>query len=158
MVRSTILILVIGAMISMFVHPTPAIGKTTSTDVSEKAHDTWETFKAYVIDQKHKAIEHGKELLKKSDTKIEEMESKAAKASGDTKAQYQESIKKLKKMQANASKKLDELENRPRALGILQRTDSLKLTRICMTHTRKQIRNLSNLCNQSDQAKKRHRL
>ena len=110
MVRSIILILVIGTMISMFAYPTPVIGKTTSTDVSEKAHDTWETFKAYVIDQKHKAVEHGKELLKKSDTKIEEMESKAAKASGDTKAQYQESIKKLKKMQANASKKLDELE------------------------------------------------
>jgi len=85
MVRSIILILVIGTMISMFAYPTPVIGKTTSTDVSEKAHDTWETFKAYVIDQKHKAVEHGKELLKKSDTKIEEMESKAAKASGDTK-------------------------------------------------------------------------
>jgi len=110
MVRSTILILVIGAMFSMFAYPTPVIGKTTSTDVSEKAHDTWETFKAYVIDQKHKAVEHGRELLKKSDTKIEEMESKAAKASDDTKAQYQESIKNLKKMRANASKKLDELD------------------------------------------------
>jgi len=110
MVRSTILILVIGAMFSMFAYPTPVIGKTTSTDVSEKAHDTWETFKAYVIDQKHKAVEHGRELLKKSDTKIEEMESKAAKASDDTKAQYQESIKNLKKMRANASKKLYELD------------------------------------------------
>ena len=110
MIRSIILILVIGTMISMFAYPTHVIGKTTSTDVSEKAHDTREAFKAYVIDQKHKAVEHGKELLKKSDNKIEEMESKAAKASGDTKAQYQESIKKLKKMQANASKKLDELD------------------------------------------------
>ena len=111
MVRSTILILVIGTMILMFAHTTPVIGKTTSADVSEKAHDTWETFKAYIIDQKHKAVEHGKDLLKKADTKIEEMESKAAKMSGDTKAQYQKSINKLKKMRANASKKLDELEN-----------------------------------------------
>jgi predicted secreted Zn-dependent protease len=110
MVRSTILVLIISAMISMFAYSTPVIGKTTSTDVSEKAHDTWETFKAYVVDQKHIAVEHGKELLKKADVKIEEMESKAAKTSGDTKAEYQESIKKLKKMQANASKKLDELE------------------------------------------------
>ena len=94
----------------MFAYPRTVIGKTTSTDVSEKAHDTWETFKAYVIDQKHKAVEHGKELLKKSDTKIEEMESKAAKASDDTKAQYQKEIKDLKKKRANASKKLDELE------------------------------------------------
>jgi len=109
MVRSIILILVIGAMISMFTYPTPVIGKTTSTDVSEKAHDTWETFKAYVVDQKHIAVEHGQELLKKADIKIEEMENKASKMSGDTKAEYQESIKKLKKMRANASKKLDEL-------------------------------------------------
>ncbi|MDH3723977.1 MAG: hypothetical protein OER74_20960 [Desulfobacteraceae bacterium] len=111
MVRSTILVLVIGAMLSMFAYTTPVIGKTTSTDVSEKAHDTWETFKAYVIDQKHKAVEHGKELLKKADTKIEEMESKADKASDDTKAQYQKEIKDLKKKRANAAKKLDELEN-----------------------------------------------
>jgi len=110
MVRLTILVLVIGAMISMFAHPAPVIGKTTSTDVSEKAHDTWETLKAYVIDQKHKAVEHGKELLKDVDTKIEKMESKAAKASGDTKVQYQKSIEKLKKMRSNAAKKLDELE------------------------------------------------
>lgn len=110
MLRSTILIFVIGTMISMFANPTPVIGKTTSTDVAEKAHDTWETFKEYVVDQKHKAVEHGKELLKKADTKIEEMESKADKASDDTKAQYQQEIKDLKKKRANASKKLDELE------------------------------------------------
>ena len=110
MLRSTILILVISTMISMFANPAPVIGKTTSTDVSEKAHDTWETFKAYVVDQKHKAVEHGKELLKKADTKIEEMESTAAKASDDTKAQYQKEIKDLKKKRVNAAKKLDELE------------------------------------------------
>lgn len=110
MLRSTILILLFGAMISIIAHPMPVISKTTSTDVSEKAHDTWETFKAYVVDQKHKAVEHGRELLKKADVKIEEMENKAAKASGDTKAEYRESIKKLKKMRDNASKKLDELE------------------------------------------------
>ena len=110
MVRSTIFVLLIGAMISMFAHPTLVIGKTTSTDVSEKAHNAWETFKAYIVEQKHEAVEHGKELLKKADAKIEEMESNAAKASGDTKAEYQKSIKKLKKMRANASKKLDKLE------------------------------------------------
>ena len=110
MVRSTILTLVIGAMIVMFAHPAPVIGKTTSKDVSEKAHDAWDTFKAYVSDQKHKAVEHGKELLKEADKKIEEMQKKAAKASGDTKVKYQKSIEKMKKMRANAAKKLDELE------------------------------------------------
>jgi len=38
------------------------------------------------------------------------MESKADKASDDTKAQYQQEIKDLKKKLANAAKKLDELE------------------------------------------------
>lgn len=110
MVRSTILILVIGAMIALFARPVPVICKTTSADVSEKAHDTWETFKAYVSDQKHKAVEHGKELLKDADNKIEELEKKADKASGDTKVKYQKSIEKLKKMRSNLAKKFDELE------------------------------------------------
>lgn len=110
MVRSTLLILVICAMFSMFTQPAIVNGGTTASDVSEKTHKAWETFKAYVIDQKHEAVEHGKEFLKKADIKIEEMQSEAAKASGDTKAQYQKSIEKLKKMRANASKKLDKLE------------------------------------------------
>jgi hypothetical protein len=102
----------IGAMIMMFAHPAPVIGKTktTSTDVSKKAHDAWETLKAYVSDQKHTAVEHGKELLKEADKQIEEMEKKAAKASGDTKVKYQKSIEKMKKMRSNAAKKLDEME------------------------------------------------
>lgn len=111
MVRSIISVLVVSAMISIFAHPAPVIGKTTSTDVSKKAHDAWETFKAYASDQKHTAVEHGKELLKDADNKIEEMEKKAAKASGDTKVQYEKSIEKLKKMRSNAAKKFDELEN-----------------------------------------------
>jgi len=79
MVRSTILILVIG-VISIFTFQFTAIGETTSSDVSEKSHQTWETFKAYVIDQKHEAVGHGKDLLKKADARIDEMKGKAAKA------------------------------------------------------------------------------
>ena len=109
MARPTILILVVGAIFLMFVQPTPLFSKTTSTEVSEKAKETWETFKAYVIDQKDDAVEHGKEILKEADAKIEKLEGKAAKASGDAKAQYQEEIKNLKKMRADAAKKLDDL-------------------------------------------------
>ncbi len=110
MVRSTLLMLVICAMFSMFTQPALVNGDTTASGVSEKTHKAWESFKAYVIDQKHEAVQHGKELLKEADAKIEKLKSKAAKASGDTKVQYQKSIEKLQKMRANTSKKLDKLE------------------------------------------------
>jgi hypothetical protein len=97
-------------MISIIMHPTSVIAQTSSSDVSKKAHDAWVTFKSYVSHQKDDATEHGKELLKDADDKIEEMEKKAANASGESKVKYQESIKKLKKMRSNIAKKLDELE------------------------------------------------
>lgn len=111
MVRPTVLMLIIGAMFLMFVQPTPLISKTTSTDVSEKAKEAWEAFKAYVIDEKDEAVKHGKEILKDADAKIDELEGKAAKTSGDAKVRYQKEVEKLKKMRADAAKKLDDLEN-----------------------------------------------
>jgi predicted nucleic acid-binding Zn-ribbon protein len=74
-------------------------------------HEAWEAFKAYVVDQKHKAIVHGKDLLQKADARIEELEGKVDKASGETKTEYQKEIKILKEKRANAGKKIDELES-----------------------------------------------
>lgn len=110
MTRPIIRMLVIGAIFLMFTHPAPLLSKTTSEDVSKQTKEAWEAFKAYMIDQKDDAVEHGEEALDKADAKIEELEGKAAKASGDAKVQYRKEIEKLKKMRANAAQKLDELK------------------------------------------------
>ena len=111
MVKLKVFILVTGAVFFMFGQLTPAIGQTTSSDVSKEAKEAWETFKAYMAHQKDEAVADGKMLLKKADTKIEELEGDAAKASGDAKVEYEKTIKKLKEMRAHAANKLDDLGN-----------------------------------------------
>ena len=111
MVRSTVLIFLIGAMFFMFVQLTPAVGQTTSADVSKEAKEAWETFKAYMAHQKDEAVADGKSILKKADAKIQELEGDTAKASGDAKVEYEKTIKKLKEMRSDAAKKLDDLGN-----------------------------------------------
>jgi len=99
------------AMVVMSLVSVPTVGATSAEDVQKEMHDAWESFKSYMVDQKHKAVDHGKDLLQKADAEIELLEDKAAKASDDTKAEYQKEIKSLKQKRANAAKKLDELEN-----------------------------------------------
>ena len=111
MVRSTTLLLVIGVMFFMISQPMAVFGKTSSSDVSKEMGEAWETFKSYVVDQKNDAVKHGNEMLEKADAEIEVLEGKAAKASGDAKAQYEKEIKNLKKKRAQAAVKLDDLEN-----------------------------------------------
>ena len=111
MVKLKIFILVIGAVFFMFGQLTPAIGQTTSSDVSKEAKEAWETFKAYLAHQKDEAVAEGKILLKKADAKIQQMEGDAAKASGDAKVEYEKTIKNLKEMRAHAANKLDDLGN-----------------------------------------------
>jgi hypothetical protein len=79
--------------------------------ISKEMGEAWETFKSYVVDQKNDAVKHGNEMLEKADAEIEVLEGKAAKASGDAKAQYEKEIKNLKKKRAQAAVKLDDLEN-----------------------------------------------
>jgi hypothetical protein len=75
--------LVIVAMFLMLSQSMPVVGKTSSSDVSKEMDEAWEAFKSYVVDQKNDAVKHGNEILNKADAKIEELEGKAAKASGD---------------------------------------------------------------------------
>ena len=110
MLRPIILFVSIVAMIFILAQPIAVIAQSTSENVHKETTEAWDAIKAYMVDKKHEAFAHGKELLHKADARIEELEGEAAKASGDTKAQYQKEIKDLKKKRANAAKKLDELE------------------------------------------------
>jgi Skp family chaperone for outer membrane proteins len=111
MVRLAMITFLIGAMLSMFAQPTPVTGKTTSADVLEQVDEAWQAFRSYMVQQKNEAVAEGKKLLKKADAKIQKMEGKPAKASGDAKAEYDASIKKLKERRAEAAKKLGDLGN-----------------------------------------------
>ena len=109
MLKSRMIRFTIAAVVLWVAQPMVAIGKTTSAEVSKQAEEAWETFKAYMVDQKDEAVAHGNTLLDKADVRIKELEGEAAKASGDTKAEYEKTIKRLKQMRSDAAKKLDDL-------------------------------------------------
>ena len=89
----------------------PALGETTSENLAKETKEAFEAFKAYMVDKKNDAVEHGKELLKKTDAEIDKLQAEADEASGDAKVAYEEEIDNLKEKRAAAAKKLDELED-----------------------------------------------
>src|SRR5262245_43784853 len=97
------------ATLVVILHQTaPAVGQTAQ-DVSKKTAEAWETVKGYTVEKKNDAVAYGQNLVRDTDAKIKELEAKAAKASGDTKALYDREIKNLKAKRAQASQKLDEM-------------------------------------------------
>ena len=73
------------------------------------AADTWDQVKSYTVEKKDEAVAYGRKLVRETDREIASLEKKAAKASGEAKAQFQRDVKELKAKRAEASKKLDEM-------------------------------------------------
>jgi hypothetical protein len=73
------------------------------------AADTWDNVKSYTIEKKDEAVAYGRKLVRDADREIGSLEKKAAKTSGEAKAQFQSDIHELKAKRAAASKKLDEM-------------------------------------------------
>jgi len=73
------------------------------------AADTWDEVKSYSVEKKDEAVAYGKKLVRQTDREIKELDRKAAKASGEAKAQFQSDMKELKAKRAEASKKLDQM-------------------------------------------------
>src|SRR5262245_14850304 len=97
------------ATLVVILHQTaPAVGQTAQ-DVSKKTAEAWETVKGYTVEKKNDAVAYGQKLVRDTEGKIKELETKAAKASGDTKALYDKEIKNLKAKRVQASQKLDEM-------------------------------------------------
>ena len=111
MKHATALLLLIAALVIAIPLSGPAIGETTSDELAKESKEAFEAFKAYMVEKKNDAIEHGKVLLDKTDTEIDVLQAKAEEASGDTKAAYQKEIDNLKHKREVAAKKLDELED-----------------------------------------------
>ena len=98
-----ILIALLGAV------PALAIAETTTKDISKKTGEAWDTVKSYTVEKKDEAMAYGRKLVRQTDREIASLEKKAAKASGEAKAQFQSDVKELKAKRAEASKKLDEM-------------------------------------------------
>lgn len=90
--------------------PVFAVEQTTAGNVAAKADDAWQTLKAYSVDKKNEAVTYGKGLLKDTDAKIGELESKAAGVSGEAKRTYERQIAELKVVRANTAAKLEQME------------------------------------------------
>ena len=93
----------------MVIAPAFALAQTTTKDVSKKAGEAWDTVKSYTVDRKKDAVAFGKKLVRDTDREIKELDRKAAKASGEAKAQFESDRKELKAKRAEASRKLDEM-------------------------------------------------
>ena len=105
-VNQGILAVAVGVVL---LQPVPAVGQTTTQDLSRKAGEAWEAMKDYTVDRKNDAVTYGKKLLNDFDGKYKELEKKTQSATGDAKAKSQQQLKVLKDKQAQAARKLDEL-------------------------------------------------
>jgi hypothetical protein len=84
-----------------------AFAQTTAKDVSNKTGEAVDTLKSYSVDKKNDAVAYGKKLMKQADRDIKKLERASAKASDDTKAQWQEEMKGIKSDRDAVAKKLD---------------------------------------------------
>jgi hypothetical protein len=101
---------VLAGLLAVVLHPpAPAMAQTPTKDVSKKTVEAWDAVKDYTVEKKNDAVAYGKKLVRETDGKIKQLEGKAAKASGDTKAEYDKAIKDLKAKRAQAAKTLDEM-------------------------------------------------
>lgn len=73
------------------------------------AANAWDTVRTYTVEKKDEAVAYGRKLVRETDREIGSLEKKAAKTSGEAKAQFQSDMQELKAKRAAASKKLDEM-------------------------------------------------
>lgn len=107
--RALVLLTVMTACLTAMPFTGPAIAETTSDDLAKETKEAANAFKAYMIDKKKDAVQHGKKLLEKTDAEVDELQAKAGETSGDAKVAYQETIDDLKAKRAVAAEKLDAL-------------------------------------------------
>jgi gas vesicle protein len=111
MKRLSIIIAVIAALVITIPLSGPALGETTSDELAKETKEAMEAFRAYMVEKKNDAIEHGKVLLDKTDAEVDVLQAKADEASGDAKVVYQKEIENLKQKREVAANKLDELDD-----------------------------------------------
>ena len=113
---TTTAVLVIGLTLALLVGPArPGSSQTTATDVGQKAAETGEAIRDYSVEKKDEAVAHAKRLAADLDARIKELETRAAKETGEAKAKAQAQLKELRAKRAETSRKLGELGRAGRA-------------------------------------------
>ena len=113
---ATTALLVIGLTLALLVGPVgPGWSQTTGKDVGQKAAETGEAIRDYSVEKKDEAVAHAKRLAADLDARIKELETRAARETGEAKARAQAQLKELRAKRAVASRKLGELGRAGRA-------------------------------------------
>ena len=76
---------------------------------ASQLEDAWNRVKSFTVENKDAAVDYGKLLVRDADVKLKELQDKADKSSGETKAAYERDIKDLKAKRDATSAKLDEM-------------------------------------------------
>lgn len=100
MARATVFGVLAGVLSLLVFQSSPAVSQVG---------EAWDQVKSYTVEKKDAAVEYGKSLVRQADSQIKELEEKAAKSSGETKAAYERNIKELKEKRAQAQVKLDDM-------------------------------------------------
>lgn len=100
MARATVLGILAGVL---------SLSLAVSSPAFSQVRETWDQVKSFTIEKKDAALEYGKGLVREADAEIKELEEKAAKSTGETKAAYERNIKELKEKRAKAGVKLDDM-------------------------------------------------
>ena len=112
----SVIFAIFGAVAVLLSAPLPILAQqTTATDVGQKMAEAGEAIKDYTIDKKAEAVTHAKKLGRDIDAKIKELEARASKQSGETKAKAEPMIKDLKAKRAKVSAKLNDLSKATKA-------------------------------------------
>lgn len=113
---TTTAFLVIGLTLALLVGPVrPGWTQTTGKDVGQKATETGEAIRDYSVEKKDEAVAHAKRLAADLDARIKELETRAAKETGEAKAKAQAQLKDLRAKRDEASRKLRDLSRASRA-------------------------------------------
>ena len=100
MARATVLGILAGVL---------SLSLAVSSPAFSQVRETWDQVKSFTVEKKDAALEYGKGLVRETDAQIKELEEKAAKSTGETKAAYERNIKELKEKRAKAAAKLDDM-------------------------------------------------
>ena len=87
------------------------VAQTDKKEVKKETAEAWEAVKGYTHAKKNEAVAYASKLMKQTDAQIKQLQAKASKASGDTKAEYNRQIAALKDKQVDAGKKLREMRD-----------------------------------------------
>jgi hypothetical protein len=109
-------VLTLGLTLTLLTCPArPGWAQSTGKDVGQKAAETGEAIRDYSVEKKDEAVAHAKRLSADLNARIKELETRAAKETGEAKTKAQAQLKELRAKRAEASRKLADLSRASKA-------------------------------------------